>query len=113
MTSLRVKLPVDQVRDRRLSRPGKACEPHNARTLSLCRSARFLVELERLPMEVLRAAKREAEKTSPDRVVAQAVDENKSAGMAILYVGIERNRCSQLDRTDSNFVEFEFCGSDV
>src|SRR2546422_5123243 len=52
---------------------------------------RLLVDLDRLPMDVLRASKREMQRARADGVVRWPVDDDEAAGVAVLFVWVERD----------------------
>ena len=51
---------------------------------------RALVDLDRLPVDVVGASQREVEQPGADGVVGQPVDDDESAHVAVLDVRIER-----------------------
>ena len=83
----RVQLLLDDVGDRRLAGARQSGEPHDARLVPVERRVGLLVDLDRLPVDVLRAAQREVQQARADRVVGQAVDQDEAAGIAIFRVG--------------------------
>ncbi len=86
-------LLLDQVGDGRLAGAGQAGEPHarpGCWPLSAARASR--VDVERLPVDVLGPAQREVEQPGADGGVGQPVDEDEAAHVAVLGVGVERDR---------------------
>ncbi len=103
-----VQLLVDQVGDGRLAGPGEPREPEHAGRWRFIADARRLVDVERLPVDVLGAAQGEAQHPGADRVVGDAIDEDEPAGVAVHLVRIEgdrRDRARQL--ADADLVELE------
>ncbi|EEF93550.1 hypothetical protein CATMIT_01818, partial [Catenibacterium mitsuokai DSM 15897] len=103
----RVQLLVDQVGDGRLARARQAGEPHAARLLPLGLGARGLVDVDRLPVDVLGAAQGEVERAGGDGGVGLAVDQDEAAELAIVAIGLERDRLVQAEVAPGHFVEFE------
>ena len=68
---------------------------------------RLLVDLDRLPVDVLRAAQREVQQPRADRVVGQPVDQDEAAGVAVLRVGIERDRLVEIEVADADLVQMQ------
>ena len=82
--------------------------------LALERGARArLVDVERLPVDVLRAAQREVEQAGADGGVGQPVDQDEAAGVAVLRVGVEGDRPVELEVADADLVELERLGGEV
>ena len=52
-------------------------------------------------------------KTGSDCCVRESVDEDESTHLAVLIVGIERNRTVEIDIADANLVEFKRTSGDV
>ena len=50
-----------------------------------------LVDLDRLPVHVVRAAQREVQQPGTDGVVGDAIDEDEAAHVAVFGVGVERD----------------------
>ena len=75
----RVELPFHQVGDGRLTGAGQPGEPHDARALAFLRGAGVLVDVKRLPVHVVRAAKGEVEHSGGDRVSGHAVNQDEAA----------------------------------
>ncbi len=103
----RMQAFFDQVRDRRLTRARQAGEPQDASPLSLQRRARMFVHIERLPMNVLGTTQSEAEQARADRVIGDLVDQDEAAGLAIVRVGIERDRAIETQIADADLVELQ------
>ena len=101
----RVQLLLDQVGDRRLAGAREAREPEHAGRWPLSRGVRRLVDVERLPVDVLRAAQREVEHPGADRLVGEPVDQDEAAGVAVLVVGVEGDRPVELEVADADLVE--------
>ena len=81
--------------------------------LSLQLGARLLVDVERLPVHVLRAAQREVQQAGADRVVGDAVDQDEPAEIAVLARRARRRRPTELETAHADVVELELLGRDV
>ena len=103
----RQQLLLDQVRDRGLAGAGKAGEPQHARLLALDAGPRRLVHVERLPVDVLRAAQREMHQPGAHGRVGQAVDQDEAARIAVLGIRIERDRLIEREVADADLVQRE------
>ena len=66
-----------------------------------------LVDVERLPVHVLRAAQREMQQSRPHRRVAQAIDQDETAQLAAFAVRLEDDGSVQFEAADANIVEVE------
>ena len=87
--------------------------PVNHSTLGFCefcRARETPVDVDGLPMDVLRTAQREIKHAGTDGAVSQSVDQDESAQRRILRIGIERNRQIKLELADANVVEFQALG---
>src|SRR5450759_2793474 len=67
----------------------------------------LLVDLDRLPVDVLRTAQRKVQETGGDRVVGQAVDQDEAAGIAIFRVRIEGNRLVEMQVAYADLVQMQ------
>ena len=72
----RQQLLLDQVRDRRLAGAREAGEPQHRGPLALLGRTRGAVDVERLPVDVLRTPQREVHQSRADRRVGQPVDQD-------------------------------------
>ena len=84
-----------QVGDRRLAGTGQAGEPHDARPVALQRGAGLGRHVDRLPVDVLRAAQREVQQPGADGRVREAVDDDEAAHVAVVGVRVERDRADR------------------
>src|ERR1700728_2980456 len=109
----RMQLLLDQVRDRALAGARIAGQPHHARSLPLQRRTRLLVDVERLPVNILRSAQREVQRTGGQRVMRDAIDQNEAAEIAATGVWLECDRAVELELADANLVELEAFGRQV
>ena len=64
-------------------------------------------------MNVSRATQRECDHAAGDRRIAQAIDENEPAHLAIIGVSIKRNRAIERNVAKSDLVEIEMLGGDL
>ena len=92
VVAARVQLLLDEVGDGRLAGAGQAGEPEDRGLLLLERGALGLADRERLPVDVGGAAQPEGDHAGADGVVGEAVDQDEGAGLAVLGVGVERDR---------------------
>ncbi len=72
-----------------------------------CARARVLVDFGRLPVDVLRAAQREVQHAGADRPVAEAVDDDEAAHVAVVGVRIERDRAIEREIAHADLVEMQ------
>ena len=72
MPSEREQAPLDEIRDRRLAGAREAREPQDACALALELRTRALVDVERLPVNVVRPAQCEMDEAGAQGVVASA-----------------------------------------
>src|SRR5215469_14912369 len=107
MTALCAQLLLDAVGDARLAGAGQARQPQHAGPLSLLPGPQPLVDVERLPVHVLRAPQREMNQPRSHRRIADAVDEDEAAKGAVARVRLERDRLVELDLADADVVELE------
>jgi hypothetical protein len=75
--------------------------------------ARALVDFQRLPVDVLRAAQREVQHAGADGLVAQPVDDDEAAHVAVLRVGVERDRAIEREHAHAGLVELQRLGGEV
>ncbi|MND74614.1 hypothetical protein D3C80_662110 [compost metagenome] len=108
-----MQLAFHQVGDGRLAGAGQPGEPEDAGRLSLERGMGLAVDVDRLPVHVLRAAQGEVQHAGADRAVAQPVDDDEAAGVAVVGVGIEGDRPVQVQVADADAVEFQGLGRQV
>ena len=99
------QLFLKRVGDGRFTRPRQTREPQHRRALALQLGACALVDIKRLHMDVRRAAQRKVDHARTDRLVRQAVDQNKAARVAVFIIGIEGNLAIKIEVTDTNFIE--------
>ena len=88
----RVEPLLDQIGDGRFAGAGQTREPQDARLLVLAGGMGLLVDFDRLPVNVLGAPQREMDQAGADGAVGHAVDQDEAAGIAVLGVGVERDR---------------------
>ena len=84
-----VQLALDDVGDGRLARAGEPGEPHHRGALPLERGMCLAVDLDRLPVHVVRPPQGEVQQPGADRVVGQPVDDDEAAHVPVLRVGVE------------------------
>ena len=106
----RLQLLLDQVGDGRFAGAGEAGEPEHRRSLAFGGRAALLGDVERLPVDVLRAAQREMDHAGPHSAVADPVDDDEAAGVVIVGVGIKRDRLIETDIAQANLVQLELLG---
>jgi hypothetical protein len=104
---------LHQVRDRRLARAGQSGEPQHAGLLALELGPRALVHVERLPVDVVGPAQRELQQACADGVVREPVDQDETAGLAVVAVRVERDGPVEADVADADLVELELLRSQV
>ena len=104
---------LDQVGDRRLPRAGETGEPDHARVVAHQLAARLGGDVDRLPVHVGGAAQREVQQAGADGGVGDAVDEDEAAHVAVVDVGIERDRPVGARSADADLVEVERLGREV
>src|SRR5215472_10535749 len=107
MAAERRQLLLDAIRDGRLAGAREPREPQHAGPLPFLPRTQLLVDVERLPVDVLRAAQREVDQAGANRAVADAVDEDEAAQGAIVRVGLEGDRLIELDLAYPDVVELE------
>jgi hypothetical protein len=79
-----VQALFDQVGDGRLARPRQARQPHHPAALALEGGARGLADVGVLPVDVVGPAQGEVDQPGPDRAVADPVDQDEPAQVAVL-----------------------------
>src|SRR5205823_13586134 len=92
----RVEALLDLVGNRGLAGAGESGEPKDARLLPLRLRTRRLVDVERLPADVVRPAQRKLQEAGADRRIGQPVDEDEAAEIAAHPVRLEDHRTAQL-----------------
>ncbi|MCY1433675.1 hypothetical protein D9M71_497110 [compost metagenome] len=95
---------LDEVRDRGLAGTRQPCEPEYARLLPLEGGVRLLVNVNRLPVDVLRATQGKVQESGADRIVGQAVNHDETAGIAIFLVGIKCDWLIKAQVADADFI---------
>ena len=113
MASQRVQPFLDQVRDRRLARPGQSGKPQNTGFLVLQGRPRCLIDIDMLHVDVLATAQREVDQPGADRVVAEPVDQDEAASVTVLGVWVERDRTVEVEVAHADRVELERLRGDV
>ena len=108
-----VELLLDQVGDRGLAGAGQTGEPEHRRLLAEQRGSGGLVHVEVLQVDVVRAPQREMQHAGADRVVAHAVDDDESAGVAVAHIRIEGDALVERDVAHADLVEIELLGRQV
>src|SRR5207247_1414475 len=103
----RVKPLLDDVGDRGLTRPGQPGEPHDRRALALDRGPLRLADQQRLPMKVGSAPQAEVDHPGADRVIGEPVDDDETAGPAVLTVRIEDHRHARREIADADIIQPE------
>src|SRR5262245_22685544 len=99
-----VQALLEQAGDRGLACARKSCEPQHAGLLTFQPRASRLVDLERLPPDVLRSPQRKMEKSRTDRGVRDAIDQDEPAEIAVVPVCFENDGTIELDRADADLV---------
>ena len=90
---------------------GQSGEPDHGGLLPLEVGAGGLVDLDGLPVDVVGTAQREVQQPGGDRGVGEAVDEDEPAHVAVLGVGVERDRAVEAEVADADLVELEGLGA--
>ena len=91
-------------------RAGKAGKPQYTGRLALEVAACVFADIDMLQMNILRTTQREMQHARADRLVTHAIDENESAGLAIILIGVERNRAVEADIANTDRVQRKlFC----
>ena len=106
VTRLR-QLAFDQIGDRGLAGAGQACEPENSGFLTLDLGPGILGHIHRVVMDVGRATQAELDHTRTDRLVGEAVDQDKGTHVADLMIRIEGNRSGRRHVAEADPVHFE------
>ena len=107
MPTQRVEFAFDHVRDRRLPRAGQAGKPDDARLVALERRMGALIDLDRLPMDVLRPAQRKVQQPRADGVVGQPIDNDEAARVPVFGVRVEGDRLVEIEIADADFVQMQ------
>jgi len=94
----RVQAAFHLIGDGALARTRQACGPDHCRPLVFLHRACGLVHVKVLQVDVVGAAQRKVQHASAHGVVAQAVDQDEAAGLALGFVGIEGHRPSVSSR---------------
>ena len=111
VAALRVQLLLEEVRDRRLARARQAGEPEHCRALVLDERALQLVDVQRLPMNVVGPPKHVPDHAGTSRSVAEPVDQDECAGCTVLREGVEHDRRLGRQVAHADLVHFErLCG---
>src|SRR5579859_2543925 len=101
------------VRDRRFAGAGKAGQPDNARLLTFRSRPCSLVDVHRLPVDVLTATQCEIQKTGAHGAAGDPIDQNEAAEIVIFNVGVEGDRRIEQEVADADLVKFEPSGGQV
>ena len=102
-----VQFRLDDVGDRRLARTRQAGEPEHSRLVGVQPGAGGLVDLDVLPVDVVRAAQGEVQQTGADGDVGELVDHDEAAGVTVDVVRVERDRPIETDVAHPDLVEFQ------
>src|SRR5678815_4002269 len=78
-----------EVRNSGLAGPRQTGKPQDARLLILLLRVRTLVDVDRLPVNVLRPTQCKVDEAGADRVVREAIDQNEAAGVRVLVIRIK------------------------
>ena len=95
---------VDEICDRGLACSGQAGEPDNTPALTLLGRTNGTINLDGLPVYVLRAAQSEVEQASPDGIVGQPIDKNEPAERTAGRVRLERHGLIELELAHADVV---------
>ncbi len=101
---------LDAVGDRRLARARQARKPQDGRTMPLDRRPCGPVDGEVVPTEVRGAAQRKADHAGADRRVADPVDQDETASLSVLVVGVERHHPVEREGGKTDFVQGQLLG---
>ncbi len=71
---------------------------------------RRTIDLDRLPVDILRAPQREMQHARADGAVGDLVDQDEAAKVAVGLVGLERDRPVQREVADADLVELQRLG---
>jgi hypothetical protein len=104
---------LGQVGDRGLAGAGEPCEPEHARLLALQLGPGLPRDVERLPVDVLRAPQREVHQARADGVVGEPVDQDEPAKVAVVLVGLEGDGPIELEAAHADVVQLELLRRDV
>ncbi len=108
-----VELLLDGVGDGRLSGTGEPGEPEHRGPLAVLAGPSDLVDLDGLPVDVVGPAQGEVQQPGGDGGVGEPVDEDEAAHVAVLDVGVERDRSVEAEVADADLVELEGPGRGV
>ena len=103
----REQLLLDQIRDRGLARTRQTGEPQQLRLLILLLRVGRRCDVDRLPVDVVRAAQREMQHARADRRIRHAIDQDEAAEVVIVRIGRERQWTIQRDVADADRVQAE------
>ena len=90
-----------------LPAPDEAGEPQHPGRLALDPRMGLAADIERLPLDVARAAKREVDHPRRRRGVGQFVDQDEAAERAVVRKRLEHDRAVGIDLGDADLVELE------
>ena len=99
------KLLFHQVGDGGLAGTRQAREPQDGRLLTLHGGAGLFVHVQRLPMHIGGAHQREINHAGADRGVGEAVNQDETAGVAIVAIGVEGQGLGQRKVGIADFVQ--------
>ncbi|MNV56100.1 hypothetical protein D3C71_1483690 [compost metagenome] len=74
---------------------------------------RLFVNVNRLPVDVLRATQGKVQESGADRIVGQAVNHDETAGIAIFLVGIKCDWLIKAQVADADFIQVQCLGGEV
>ncbi|MNS08655.1 hypothetical protein D3C72_401210 [compost metagenome] len=108
-----MQLALDQVGDGRFTRAGQTGKPQHPWRLALERGVGLAVDVDGLPVHVLRTTQGEVQHAGTDRAIAQAVDNDKAPGIAVVGISIEGDRPVQVQVAYANAVQLQGLGRQV
>jgi hypothetical protein len=104
---------LHQVGDGGLAGAGQAGEPHHAGLVPAELGAGVLVDLHRLPVDVVRPTQGVADHAGAHGVVGEPVDDDEAAHVAVVVVRVEGHRLVEGEVAHADLVELEGLGRDV
>ena len=102
-----VQLGLHQIGDGRLARSRQPGEPDHGRSMARADCASCFVHLDLLPVDVVGSAQCEVEHSGTHRVLGDPVDDDESAGLTLIGIGVEGHRTIGSQIADPDFVQFE------
>ncbi len=107
MIALGIKALLDNISDGGFAGTRQAGKPEHGRCLALNTSAGAFINIDRLPMNVFGTAQAEINHAHANRIIGQAVNQNKRTHRFVGRIGVKGNRLTQGQVAHPQFVEIE------